>query len=155
MFHLNVDLVELIARAAIIYVYLFVWLRFGGKKHVGEMTPLDLVVLLILSETTQSGLTGDDKSVLGTFISAGTLLVIVHVVNYITWRSKRAERFFEGVPRVLIRHGHSKKEVLAKEHITMEELLEALRRHGVTNISSVRVAILENDGKITVVKEKE
>jgi uncharacterized membrane protein YcaP (DUF421 family) len=152
MFDMTISVGELMIRAACVYAYLFVWLRFGGKKHVGEMAPFDMVVLLILSETTQNALVGDDKSLLGGLISAGSLLLIVHGMSYITWRSRRVRRLFEGVPRILVRHGESRQDVLNKEHITSEELLAALRQHGVTSLSKVRVAILETDGKITVIK---
>ncbi len=155
MFDLTTSVGELAIRAVCVYAYLFVWLRFGGRKHVGEMAPFDLVVLLILSETTQNALVGGDKSILGCLISAGTLLLIVHGVNWLTWRSRRARRFFQGVPRVLVRHGSSNRHALGKEHITADDLLEALRRNGVTSITKVRVAILENDGKITVIKERD
>jgi len=155
MFDLTVSVGELALRAVTVYVYLFVWLRFGGKKHVGEMAPFDMVVLLILSETTQNALVGEDKSLLGGLISAGTLLLIVHGMNYLTWRSRWVRRLFEGTPRILVRHGDAKQDVLAKEHITAEELLAALRRHGVTSLSQVRVAVLENDGKITVIQRKQ
>lgn len=155
MFHLTVDVAELVLRAACVYVYLFVWLRISGKKLVGEMTPFDLVVLLILSETTQNALVADDTSLLGMAISAGALLAIQHVVNYVSWRSRRARRFFDGVPRILVRHGKTRAKAMGKERITVDELLEALRENGITSISSVRVAVLETDGQITVIKAKD
>ena len=155
MFHLTTGVGELVIRAAFVYVYLFIWLRFSGKKLVGEMTPFDLVVLLILSETTQNAMIADDSSLLGMAIAAGTLLVIQHIVNYLSWRSRRARRFFDGVPRILVRHGQTRREAMGKERITAEDLLEALRENGITSISSVRVAVLETDGKITIVKAKD
>jgi uncharacterized membrane protein YcaP (DUF421 family) len=72
------------------------------------------------------------------------------IVGYVSWRNRAAGRFFEGVPVILVRHGSVREEALAQEQITRSELMEALRREGCTTLSSVRFAILENDGMITV-----
>ena len=130
MFAPSVAVWELILRAAIIYVFVFVLLRMLGKKHIGEMAPFDLVILLILSEAVQNALVADDKSVAGGLIVAGTLFGISQVMGYLTWKSKRVERFLDGAPRVLVRNGHVNMAALAREQITHAELLEALRREG-------------------------
>jgi uncharacterized membrane protein YcaP (DUF421 family) len=150
MFDLSMNVGELIARAVIVYLFLFTLLRYGGKKHVGDLTPFDLVVLLILSETVNGALIGNDNSLIGGLISAATLLTVVQIVSYVSWRNKEAERLFEGVPKILVRHGHVNKEVMAKEQVTQSELIEALRREGHTSLSKIRFAVLENDGTITV-----
>jgi uncharacterized membrane protein YcaP (DUF421 family) len=150
MFDLSIGIVEIVLRAAVVYAVLFLLLRFGGKKHVGDLAPFDLVVLLILSETVQGALIADDNSLVGGLIAAATLIALSHVVGYLSWRSKQMERFFEGTPRVLVRNGRVLKETLAKEQVTHSELIEALRREGCTSLKKVRFAVLENDGTITV-----
>ena len=150
MFTPTIAIPELVFRVAIIYVGVFLLLRVVGKRHVGELAPFDLVVLLLLSECVQNALIGEDKSVTGGLIAAGTLFGLNQVVTYVTWRSKGAERLLEGTPRVLVRHGKVLTDVLAKERITHSELLEALRREGCTSIRRVRYAILEPDGDITI-----
>ena len=155
MFNMTIGTGELILRAAAVYIFLFVALRFIGKKHVGELAPLDLVVLLILSETVQNAMIGGDESLVGGLISAATLIAIVQAVNLLSWSSKGAERWIDGVPKILIRNGHCIPSTMRSEKITMTELREALRRQGCTNIANVRVAILENDGRISVIKRTE
>ena len=150
MFTPSVAISELMFRALIIYVFVFILLRMLGKKHVGEMGPFDLVILLILSESVQNALVADDKSVTGGLIVASTLFAISQLVGFISWKSKKAERFIDGTPRVLIRNGHVYAEALAQEQMTRSELLEALRREGCTSVTNVRYAIIENDGAITV-----
>jgi uncharacterized membrane protein YcaP (DUF421 family) len=150
MFDLSIGIGEIILRAAVVYAVLFVLLRFGGKKHVGELAPFDLVVLLILSETVQGALVADDKSLVGGLVAAATLIALGHVVGYVSWRNKRLERFFEGAPRVLVRNGRVRRDTLANEQVTHSELIEALRREGCTSLKNVRFAVLENDGSITV-----
>ena len=127
MFDLSLSIGELIVRAAAVYFVLFALLRFIGKKHVGELSPFDLVVLLIISETVDGSLIGDDGSLIGGLISAATLVLIVQVVGYLAWRSKTVERIVDGTPRILVRHGRVNKETLDKEQITRSELIEALR----------------------------
>jgi uncharacterized membrane protein YcaP (DUF421 family) len=150
MFIPEIPVLELIVRGAIVYFALFALLRFIGKKHVGELSPFDLVVLLIISETVDGSLIGDDHSLTGGLISAATLVAIVQIVGYLTWRYRSAERLVDGVPTVLVRHGKVNKEVMNDEQVTTAELLEALRREGHSSLSSVRVAILETDGTITL-----
>jgi uncharacterized membrane protein YcaP (DUF421 family) len=150
MFVPSVAVWELILRAAIIYVFVFVLLRMLGKKHVGEMAPFDLVILLILSEAVQNALVADEKSVTGGLVVAGTLFGISQLIGYVTWKSKRAERFMDGTPRVLVRHGTIDRAAMAAEQITHAELLEALRQEGCTTLTKVRYAVLENDGAITI-----
>jgi uncharacterized membrane protein YcaP (DUF421 family) len=151
MFEMSVSASELIIRAVVIYFALFALLRFVGKKHVGELAPFDLIVLLILSETVSNALSGEDKSLIGGLISAATLIALVTAVSFVSWRSKKVERFLEGVPKILVRHGTRREEVMAQQQVTISELLEALRRNGCTNIADVRAAVLENDGKISII----
>lgn len=155
MFDLSMNVGEFVVRAAVVYLVLFVLLRLVGKKHVGEMSPFDLVVLLIISETVDGSLIGNDGSLIGGLISATTLVLIVQAVGYLTWRSKKIERVVEGRPRILVRHGRVNGDVLDKEQITRSELIEALRHEGHCSLVNVRFAVLENDGTITIGLERQ
>jgi uncharacterized membrane protein YcaP (DUF421 family) len=151
MFDLSISVGEFIIRAAVVYLVLFLLLRFIGKKHVGQLSPFDLVVLLIISETVDGSLIGNDGSLIG----AATLVLIMQLVGYITWKSEKAARFLEGTPRVLVRHGQVNNEILSKEQVTRSELIEALRHEGTCSLTNVRFAVLENDGTITIGTESE
>lgn len=148
----DVNIYELVLRAAAVYFSLFVLLRFVGKKHVGQMSPFDLVVLLIISETVDASLIGDDKSLTGGLISATTLVVLVQFVGYLSWRSKAVGRWVEGRPKVLVRNGHVCDHMLDEQQITRSELIEALRKEGGSSLTGIRFAVLENDGSISVGK---
>ena len=113
----EVSVLELIIRGAVVYVVLFARLRFIGKKQVGELSSFDLVILLIISETVDGSLIGDDHSLTGGLISAATLVVIVQVVGYLTWRFRKIERLVEGVPRILVRHGEVNNSVMNSEQV--------------------------------------
>lgn len=150
MFIPSIEIPELIVRAVLVYAAIFLLLRIVGRKHVGELAPFDLVVLLILSESVQGALTANDTSLTGGIISAAALFGTNQVVGYISSRNKGMERFLEGKPKILVRNGNVCKDVLAREQITHSELLEALRREGCSSLTKVRYAILENDGHISI-----
>lgn len=155
MFDLSVGIGELVVRSAAVYIFLFVVIRWLGKKQVGELAPFDLIVLLIISETVQNAMIGDDKSLLGGLVCAGTVFALAQLMNRLSWSSKRMARLLEGTPKILIRHGSRCKPVMDSELVTISELTEALRRHGCTSIAEVRLAVLENDGSISVIRRKE
>jgi uncharacterized membrane protein YcaP (DUF421 family) len=150
MFTLMTPVPELIVRAAVVYAAVFVLLRIVGKKHVGEMAPFDLVVLLILSECVQGALTADDTSITAGVIAAATLFGTNKLVGVAAARNRKIERLFDGQPKILVRNGKVCKEVMAREEVTRSELVEALRREGCTSLTKVRYAILENDGYISI-----
>ena len=141
---------ELMLRAIVVYAGVLLLLRLVGKKHVGEMAPFDLVVLLILSESVQNALVADDKSLTGGLVVAGTLFAANQLLGHVTWRSKTLARVLEGTPRVLVRNGRVLNEAMSSEQVTHAELIEALRREGCTSLTNVRYAVLENDGNITI-----
>jgi uncharacterized membrane protein YcaP (DUF421 family) len=150
MFTLSVSVGELMLRAVLVYIFLFVLLRLLGKRHVGQLAAFDLVVLLILSEGVQNALVSDDKSVTAAAITTSTLIGLSALAGYLSWRSKPVERLLEGSPRVLVRDGRVCREVLEREHITRAELIEAIRREGCTTLTKVRYAVLEVDGSISI-----
>ena len=150
MFDLTLGVPELLLRAVLIYSAVFLLLRIVGKKHVGELAPFDLVVLLILSESVQGALTAGDTSVTAGVLTAAALFGTNQLVGYVSSRSKKMERLLEGKPTILVRNGHVFKDVLAREQITHSELVEALRREGCSSLTKVRYAILENDGQISI-----
>jgi uncharacterized membrane protein YcaP (DUF421 family) len=150
MFSLSIGVPELIVRAVLVYAVIFLLLRIVGKKHVGELAPFDLVVLLILSECVQGALTAGDNSVTAGVIAASALFGTNQIVGYVSSRSKSVERVLEGRPKILVRNGSVCKDVLAREQITHSELVEALRREGCSSLTKVRYAILENDGHISI-----
>lgn len=150
MFTPTTSILELVARGAIVYVALFILLRVVGKRHVGDLAPFDLVVLLILSECVQNALVGDEKSITGGLVVVSTLLAFSMATGVLAWRCKRLERFLDGRPRILVRNGKVDNRMLAREQITRSELLEALRKEGYTSLKSIRFAVLENDGAISI-----
>ncbi len=152
MWALAVPWWELIIRGIIIYVVVLGMLRITGKRQVGQLAPFDLVLLLLLSNSVQNAMNGGDNSVQGGVISAATLVVLNYIVGYATFRSKRFESFIEGRPQILIHNGKVDKRVMRSAQMTHHELESALRRGGCICAAEVRLAVLENNGEISVVQ---
>ena len=154
-FDLSNPLLNVVARTAIIYLALLVGLRLTGKRQVGQFTPFDLLLLLLLSNAVQNAMVGPDTSVGGGLIAAGTLFAANGIVAAISRRSRRAAKVVEGTATLLIRHGQVIQESLDREGISEEDLRRALREHGIDDVKLVRAAILEVDGSISVLREDE
>ena len=131
-----------ILRSGVIYLFILLAFRFTGKRQVGQLTPFDLVVLLIISNVVQNSLIGNDNSIGGGMIGAVTILALNWVVVEITYRFKPFRRLMEGTPTVLIHNGKIIDENLRRERLTLEDLQGALRKNGVFEVHQVRVAIL-------------
>ncbi len=155
MWVFNYVLIEIAIRAAIIYFVVLIGLRLTGKREVGQMTPFDLVLLLLIANAVQNAMTGPDTSVTGGIVAAATLLVMNVLVTRLVWRNRKIRQVVEGSPTLLIRHGKILKDHLDKEKISIESLRQALREHGVADMADVNLAVLEIDGSISVLKNED
>ena len=155
MWNFTESLIEIILRTAVVYLVVLVGLRLTGKREVGQMTPFDLALLLLISNAVQNAMTGPDTRVTGGIVAAVTLLLMNAAVTQIVWKNRKARKIIEGTPTLLIRHGKIIEEHLAKEKIPADSLTQALREHGIASISDVSVAVLEIDGSISVLKNDE
>jgi uncharacterized membrane protein YcaP (DUF421 family) len=142
----------IVLRTLIVYVAVLVGIRLTGKREIGQLTPFDLVILLLLSNAVQNAMTGPDTSVSGGLVAAASLLVVNTLVAQIRMRSHRFRRFVEGVPVVLVTHGEIQFRNLNHERITVEELEAVMREHEVMHIADVELAMLETDGTISVIR---
>ena len=154
MFALSSPWWETPVRAAVIYGVLLVLVRVSGKRTVGQFTPFDLLVVMLLSESVSSGLSGGDDSVTGGLLAALTLIGLNVVVAVITARSSRLQRLAEGAPVVVGRDGRMFAAILKKNHVPMMDVERALREAD-CDLKDMKFAFLEADGEISVLKESE
>jgi len=142
---------ELVARGLLVYVFLILILRATGKRQIGQMSPFDLVLLMVLSNAVQNSMNGGDNSVSSGLILAVTLVGANWIVGKITTSSKVMEKLVEGSPQILFHNGKVYGKALEDSQITREELLSAVRKSGFADLQQIRSAILENDGTISVI----
>jgi uncharacterized membrane protein YcaP (DUF421 family) len=147
--------VQIVLRTGIIYLIVLIGVRISGKREVGQMTPFDLTLLLLLSNSVQNAMTGPDTSLIGGIVAACTLLTLNYFVGIMSGSNRRFRRVVQGEPSLLIHDGKANVGHMAKEHVSMDELQRALREHGIASVHDVALAVLEVDGSISCMKYDE
>jgi uncharacterized membrane protein YcaP (DUF421 family) len=148
----DIPLAEKLLRSVVVYGFLLASFRLSGKRQLGQMTPFDLVVLLIISNVVQNALIGNDNSLGGGLVGAATILVLNAVLAWVTYRSKRVQRVVEHVPTILVRHGRILWANLERERLSLSEFHSALRREGIVSVDGLRYVLLEQDGHLSVIR---
>jgi uncharacterized membrane protein YcaP (DUF421 family) len=155
LFELSAPWWTFVLRATAIYALVMVLIRVSGKRAVGQFTPFDLVMLILIGNAVQNGINGGDNSLTGAAIMATTLIALNYGVAFITSRSRRVERIVEGEPVVLARNGKLFEGVLRRELVSRDDFRESLRMNGIDDVAKVELALLETNGSISVVKKRE
>ena len=144
--------VEIIFRSAIVYLVVLLGVRLSGKREVGQMTPFDLTLLLLISNSVQNAMTGSDSTLIGGIVAALTLLLMNYLVAEMAGVNRRFRKMVEGQPTLLVHKGKIISEHMTKERVSMDQLERALREHGIGNYHDVALAVLEVDGSISCLK---
>ena len=154
LFELSIPWWEFVLRAVVVYFVLLLMLRLSGKRTVGQFTPFDLLVVVLLGTAVQNSLISDDVSLLGGLILAATLIGCNWLVGHATARSRRLDKLVEGSPVMLLRDGELFERVLRKQGLSRTDVEEALRENGLQEMSQAALVTLEVDGALTVVPRK-
>ena len=153
LFFPGLSFLEKVVRPLIVYLFLLVAFRFSGKRELGQATLFDFLIILLISNVVQNAIIGPDNSILGAFAGVATLLALSWGLNRLTARSPAVRRVLEGSPTLLISHGRILDRAMHKESVATNDLLTALREQGVASVDEVRFAVLELDGKISVIRQ--
>ncbi|HUR23086.1 MAG TPA: YetF domain-containing protein [Acidimicrobiales bacterium] len=140
---------EIILRSTVIYFFLWAVARGVGKRELSEMTAFELILLVVMGDLIQQGATQEDMSLTGAILAVGTLAMWILIFSYLSWRFRSLRPAMEGVPVVVIHHGEPLDQVLAIERLTLEEICEAARNQGITDLAVVDIGVLEPDGKFS------
>ncbi len=151
MFYLGLPVLEKILRPVIVYFFLVIGLRVAGKRELAQLNPLDLVVLLTLSNTVQNAIIGEDNSVTGGLVGAATLLAINYAVVRLVYGRQKVEQLIEGAPDALIENGQVRMDRLQNELVTLSELEAAAHKQGFDSLEQVERAVLEPGGTFAFV----
>jgi uncharacterized membrane protein YcaP (DUF421 family) len=146
-----VSLALIVVRTLVVYFALFIAIRVAGKREIGQMTPFDLVVLLVISNAVQNAMLGPDTSLNGGIVAALCLLGVNRLVARLGLRSRWLQEELVGQPAVLVNDGQLIHENLRREGVSESEVTQALREHGIQDLKTVKLAVLEVDGTISVV----
>ena len=153
MFALGLPIVEKIIRTIVVYIFLIIGLRVAGKRELAQLNPLDLIVLLLLSNTVQNAIIGDDNSVTGGVLGAATLLAVNYGVVRVVHRSRKLQRLIEGRRDVLIKGGKIRMDHLDRELISRADLRSAALKQGISSLDDVETCVLEPTGAISFVEK--
>ncbi|HWR13949.1 MAG TPA: YetF domain-containing protein [Terriglobales bacterium] len=143
---------QIVFRTSIIYLLILIGVRISGKREVGQMTPFDLTLLLLLSNSVQNAMTGPDTSLIGGIAAAATLFLLNMAIAEYSGINRKFRRYVQGSPSMLIHNGEVLMSHMAKEHVTMDELERALREHGIASAKDVSIGVLEVDGSMSFLK---
>lgn len=147
---------ETVLRGAAIYFIVLAIVRISGRRALSEMTPFDLVLILIVAETTQQALLGDDFSITNAAILIVTLFTIDIGLAFVKERWRFADKLIDGRPTLLIADGASDERALRRARVGIEDVLAAARvQHGIERLEQVKHAVLECDGNISIVPRPE
>lgn len=143
--------IEIILRTLAVYAFMIAALRIFGKKELAQLSVIDLVFILLISNSVQNAMVGPDTSLNGGLVAAGALFLANYTLKQILYRSKKISDLVQGEAILLIYEGEANMENCRKAEITIEELEAAVREHGARDIQKVDLAILEVDGNISVI----
>ncbi|MGA2668534.1 MAG: YetF domain-containing protein [Ignavibacteria bacterium] len=144
---------DIIIRSVIVYLFIVVAIRLFGKKEIAQLSVVDLVFILLISNAVQNAMVGPSTSLYGGLVAAFALFVVNFIFKNLLFRSKKFTDILEGHATMLVYRGKVVQKNLESSKISMEELESAVREHGVMSIGDVDLAVLEIDGNISVLSE--
>lgn len=143
---------ESVLRGAAIYIIILVIVRLSGKRTLAEVTVFDLVLILIIAETTQQAMLGDDFSIVNAALLILTLIIIDIALSYLKEYWPAAGKVIDGTPTLLLSHGKEDQKALKKARVDKEEILAAARfQMGLERFDQIKYAVLESDGDISII----
>lgn len=148
-------LASVAGRTVVILVALVVGIRIFGRRNLGEMNLLDIVMVSLLGNAVQNALTYGSGELTVGIVSATILLIADRVIGFVFARDNRVEKGFYGEPVMLVHHGQFERDRMERQGVTEEEVLAAVHSQGLRSVKQVRLAVLENDGTISIVPEEQ
>jgi len=145
---------DLVIRATFVFGFILLLTRVIGKRELGSLQPFDLVLLIILGDALQQGLTQDDYSLTGAVLVVGTIAVLQVTVSWLSFRFPRVRPLLEGEPLIIVEDGKPIQRNLDRERLTIDEVAEAARREQIAHLSEVQWAILETSGTISFIPKR-
>jgi uncharacterized membrane protein YcaP (DUF421 family) len=141
-------------RTLVVYLFILAAFRLFGKREVGQLAPFDFALILLIANSVQNAMVGPGASLAGGLAAAAVLLLANLALGRLVTRNRRVERLLRGEARILVNRGHVHQEALRAEAVSHEELLQALRESGCATLAECRLAVLEVDGRISVIPNK-
>ena len=144
---------DLAIRSVVLYGFVFFLTRVVGRRELSSLQPFDLILLIVLGDSIQQGLTQDDYSVIGALIVVGTIATLQVVTSYLSYRLPRLRPVLDGNPIVVVEDGKPIEKNLHRERLSLEDLMEEARQQQIASLDEIQWAVLETSGKISFIKK--
>lgn len=144
---------DIVVRAIFLYIFVVFVMRVIGRRELSSMTPFDLILLIVVGDALQQGLTQDDYSVTGAVLAVATIATLQVFTSYLSFRSRRARKLLEGQPLVVVEKGKLVDDNLKRERITPDEVTEEMRQQQIGSLDEIEWGILESNGSISFIKK--
>jgi len=145
--------VDLVLRAIAVYLFLLVVTRVIGRRELSSLQPFDLILLIVLGDAVQQGLTQDDYSVTGAVLVVGTLAVLQVTTSWVGYHFPRVRPLLEGEPLIVVEDGKVLERNAKRERLSIEEIAEEARKQQIAHLDEVKWAVLETSGELTFIKK--
>ena len=140
---------EIVFRALFLFFFLWIVTRAVGRSSLGELSTFQLLLYVTMGDLVQQGITQQDYSVTAAVLAISTFALLTVVFGWISWRSKRARPFINGVPVIIVKDGEPRLEAMAQERMTIDDLYAQARQQGIRKLSQIDLAVMETDGKVS------
>ena len=144
---------DLVLRAVVVFAFVLLLTRVIGKRELGSLQPIDLILLIVLGDALQQGLTQDDYSLTGAILVVSTIALLQVFVSWLAYRFPRTRAVLEGEPIIVIHNGEVIERNLKRERLTVDDVAEEARKQQIAHLSEVKFAVLESSGSISFIKE--
>jgi uncharacterized membrane protein YcaP (DUF421 family) len=145
---------DLTIRAVVLFFFVFLITRIIGRRELSSLEPFDLILLIVMGDAIQQGLTQDDYSVTGALTVIGTFAILQVIVSYVSFRFPRTRPVLDGEPLVIVQDGNAIEKNMRRERITIEEVMVSARQQQVASLDDIAWAVLETSGKVSIIPKK-
>ena len=144
---------DIVLRAVAAYVFIIFLLRIIGRRELSSLGPSDLVLLVVMGDLIQNGVTQSDQSVTGVFLAVSTFAMLTVAMSVLTYKSRRAQTLIQGAPLILVEDGQPVEPNLRSERIDIDDVAEEARMQGIENLDEIRWCVLETSGNMSFIKK--
>ena len=144
---------QIIVRASVMFFFLWLVMRLMGRKELAELSAFELILLVVMGDLIQQGVTQQDNSITGAVTAVSTFVLWVLLFSYTSFKNKRVRDLFEGVPVILVKDGKPLQKMLQYERLTLDEVKDAARDQGIADLRQVALGVLESDGKFSFIRD--
>jgi uncharacterized membrane protein YcaP (DUF421 family) len=144
--------VDIVIRAAVAYAFIIFLLRIIGRRELSTLAPSDLVLLVVMGDLVQNGVTQSDQSVTGVFLALSTFAILTVAVSVVTFKSRSVQTLVEGAPLILVQDGKPVEKNLRSERLNIDEVAKEARGQGIERLEEIKWCVLESSGSMSFIK---